>query len=133
MSELYKRGFIEVAKRVDNLSVQLLYVDDSETGDVFISDFRELGYEYQNLCGDYFIRCEKCGKLVKDNKYKKRKYCNDCSTYIPQNTKLVECVDCGKSFIVSSKNTKTCRCEDCQNKKNSKDSAIRMRKHRSVS
>ena len=34
--------------------------------------------------------------------------------------KVVKCVDCGKDIVIGALNTKTCRCEECQNEANKK-------------
>lgn len=77
------------------------------------------------------LQCQKCGAYFeKDknilNKNKKkdaakkqkqrimRKYCDYCAAYHKQHKKIVTCVDCGVEFVVSSKDTKTCRCEKCK-------------------
>lgn len=106
-------GLLEFPKRLDNLSSRVTYVDDSGNNILFISDFRELGYEYLNYLGGNFTRCSECGRLFRNNKRKDKKYCKDCIGYSPS-TKIINCVDCGKAVEVESKNTKTCRCNSCQ-------------------
>jgi DNA-directed RNA polymerase subunit RPC12/RpoP len=81
---------------------------------LFISDPRELGYEYLAYKGDNFIRCADCGILTRGNKNGTKRYCKDCSGYTPQETKIITCVDCGKEVFVSPLNTKTNRCPNCQ-------------------
>ena len=55
---------------------------------------------------------------------KNKKYCKECVKhnpyYIPLKTKKIVCIDCGIEFEVESKNTKTCRCENCQHENNKK-------------
>lgn len=120
MGRLYRSGLIELAKRIDNLSVRVTFADSDATyysrdeGDLFISDFRELGYEYLYANGGNFIRCAECGILVRGNKQHTKKYCKDCAGYTPIKTKRIICSDCGRAFEVSSLNSKTTRCEDCQ-------------------
>ena len=81
------------------------------------------------------LQCQKCGAyfekdnnmLEKNNKRDaskkpkrrmKRKYCDYCATYHKRAQKIVTCVDCGKEFVVKSKDTRTCRCEECKQAKN---------------
>jgi hypothetical protein len=95
---------------------------------------KELFEERFNNGDNRIIKCEKCGVyFVKEKplpkktlqksmrkrnsiKYGSYKYCEYCRKYHKHNKKLVVCIDCGKEFIVKSCDTKTCRCEECQNK-----------------
>lgn len=114
LGELYQRGLLELPKRIDNLSVKVTYMNNDSENVLFISDFRELGYEYLKYKGENYTRCKKCGILVKNNKAKTKKYCKDCTGYKPMGIKIIKCVDCGESFVVSAKNNKTCRCDTCK-------------------
>jgi len=120
MHVLYAGGYFNVAKQVDNLSVQVNFVDnDIVDGSIFIDDFRELGYEYLfHVKKENFIRCRECGILTRNNKMNNRKYCKKCACYTPIEYKEVICVDCGKSIIVNSLNKRTIRCDNCQYKIN---------------
>lgn len=112
--ELYKLGLIEFTKRIDNLGIRVCFVDNEGEGKIFISDFRELGYEYLLYRGENFIRCGECGILTRGNKAGTKHYCTNCVSYTPIETKKIICIDCGKEFITTSKNTKSTRCPDCQ-------------------
>ena len=63
--------------------------------------------------GENFIRCVKCGALVKP-KTTWQKYCVKCQKYSPINIKTITCIDCGKEVEVDGivKNKK--RCDECQ-------------------
>lgn len=117
---LYKRGFVELAKRIDNLNLKIMYIDketvdfSTSNGDVFISDFRELGYEYLKYLGENIVSCKKCGVLIRGNKNGTKKYCKECVCYTPKQEKLIVCVDCGKEFLISGSNKRTCRCDNCK-------------------
>ena len=89
------------------------FINDDSEEELFISDFRELGYEYLLYKGENLIRCADCGILTRGNKTGTKKYCKDCATYTPQGSKTVVCVDCGKEFEVDAKDNQTCRCKDC--------------------
>lgn len=106
---------ISVSKKNTNRNVKLNFLDLSGEKELFISDFRELGYEYLLYKGGKFIRCDKCGKLIR--KIGTKKYCPDCLNdnpyYDPIETKIIKCIDCGKELEVDSKDTKTERCNDC--------------------
>lgn len=64
------------------------------------------------ICNRYSIQCEKCGERFIPNAPNK-KLCDKCGAYIPQETKTIICVDCGKEVVVDSKDNETCRCEEC--------------------
>lgn len=113
MNSLYQKGLIEFPRKVDNLSCRVKFINDDSEPVLSIDDFRELGYEYQLFCGENFVRCKECGRLIRGNKNNTKKYCKDCAGYIPQETKTVVCVDCGKEFEVNSKNNMSCRCDEC--------------------
>ncbi|SHO53685.1 hypothetical protein [Anaerocolumna xylanovorans] len=77
--DLRNTGLIKMNKLVDNLSVNVCYIDKEASEEVLkIMDFHNLGYEYLVYCGEKFIRCNKCGTLVKQNKQNNRLYCNEC-------------------------------------------------------
>ena len=114
LGKLIHSGLVEFAKRIDNLNLKVLFVDDESKKKFMVNDFRDLGNEYLYRIGENYIRCAECGKLIKNNKNSTKKYCNTCAAYIPQEIKTIKCVDCGKIVFVNSNNNKTCRCEDCQ-------------------
>lgn len=71
--------------------------------------------------------CQRCGKEFahyNDTKQeKRRKYCKECAVAVHNekaldDIKIIQCIDCGIDVEVSLKNTKTCRCKECQNKYN---------------
>lgn len=112
LHKLYELGLIEFAKKIDNMGIKVKFIDDCDET-LFVSDFRELGYEYLKYCGEDYIRCEKCGILIKDNKAHTKKYCEECVKYQPIMRKKIVCVDCGKEFFVSSMNNRSERCDEC--------------------
>lgn len=80
-NKLKELGLIEYAKKVNNLNIQVLYIDDDSTKKLLISDFRKLGYEWRLYKGEKYIKCTVCGILVK-NTNGKRKYCKECAKNI---------------------------------------------------
>lgn len=113
INQLYQLGLIEFPKRNDLLNIRVTFIDKQGDEELFVSDFRELGYEYLKYKGEDFIRCQECGILIRQNKNKTKKYCKNCAGYTPQETKKIICVDCGREFEVDSKNNKSCRCDEC--------------------
>lgn len=112
IGELWQQGLLEFSKRNDNLNCRVTFIDNDGEEELFISDFRELGYEYQKYKGENFIRCAECGILTRGNKNGTKKYCSDCSTYTPQSSKRIVCVDCGNEFE-SHPSSRKIRCEGC--------------------
>ena len=81
------------------------------------NDYDDLAYTYlAYLTPHKFRRCVSCGGWMRRDS-KDRRICKDCADkgVEEQNTvKVVQCIDCGKAVYVSTLNTKTCRCEECQ-------------------
>ena len=107
-------GLIEKGKKGKIGNYRVAFVDKDGQNELFIDDFRELGYEYLKYCGQNFIRCAECGVLTRGNKAGTKRYCSSCVAYTPMITKKVTCVDCGEEFEVNSKNNKSKRCFFCQ-------------------
>ncbi len=106
-------SLLELPKRNDNLNSRVTFVNDNSHKALFVSDFRELGYEYLMYRGEDFIRCDKCGILTRNNIRKNKKYCSNCASYTPQKIKTITCIDCGKEFVVVSKDSHSQRCKAC--------------------
>ena len=116
---LKEAGFIEIPKRVDKVNLRVTFAEGDKKPVLFISDFRELGLQYNNYMGygDYF-KCEKCGITVKANK-KNANVKNLCKSCLNERkTRDVICVDCGAIFTVDARVTIKCRCDDCQKIRN---------------
>lgn len=113
LGQLNQLSLLEFPKKNDNLSSRVTYINDDSEKVLFVSDFRELGYEYLKYKGENFIRCRECGILIRNNKSGTKKYCHACAGYIPMETKSIICVDCGEEFEVSALNNQTNRCEKC--------------------
>lgn len=117
LGELYRKSLLELPKRIDNLSVRVTYIDNESENVLFISDFRELGYEYLKYKGDDFIRCQDCGILIRNNKAGTKKYCSNCVGYTHKpKFKTINCIDCNTEFIVPSNVGNKKRCDECQQK-----------------
>lgn len=79
LNQLRELGLIEFAKKVSNLNIRVLFLNDKEGEEkLFVSDFRKLGYEWKVYNGEKYIRCAGCGILVK-NTNGKRRYCENCA------------------------------------------------------
>lgn len=51
---------------------------------------------------------------IVDSKQGRNKKIAISAGYVPQEYKIITCVDCGKDVRVSARNTKTCRCQNSQ-------------------
>ena len=69
---------VEYAKKVNNLNIRVMFVDEHSRQKLLITDFRKLGYEWKLYKGEKYIRCSSCGILVK-RKTNNQKYCKDCA------------------------------------------------------
>ena len=112
---LYRKGLIRLSNMF-NASYRVEFLDEESDGVLFISDFRELGYEYRKYKGENFVHCAECGILIKGSKNQIRKYCAICKDPEPQIVKAGTCIDCGDLFWLKSKNNRSKRCPACQNK-----------------
>lgn len=110
------------------------FVDDSSEPVITLNedDYKELAYAYLNYKNGGYKHCKGCGKLFKMHKSSPgRLYCKDCGQKEEHSEfKIIKCIDCGADVVVSVLNTKTCRCEECQNaalKQSWKDASQRYR------
>lgn len=129
INDLYNCGFVNVSKNVGKPNIQVNFVDNESDTVLTIARLKDLGKEYLMFCGEDYIRCQKCGTLVKNYK-NTNKYCKTCGQYQPIETKTVVCVDCGKEFIIDAKDNQTIRCNDCYKNYRRKYKAIAERNRR---
>ncbi len=80
LGKLRESGRIAYAKKINNLNIQVLYMDDDSEEALFVSDFRKLGNEWRLFHGENYFRCTSCGILTK-RKNNSQKYCRDCSEH----------------------------------------------------
>lgn len=114
LNKLYLLGLVEFPKKNDNLNYRITFIDNDGDEELFISDFRELGYEYLNYLGEDFIRCGECGILTRPSENNQKKYCEKHkSKKEKQIEKIIFCIDCGDPIEVASKDNQTNRCYKC--------------------
>ena len=80
-AELRNAGFIRFSKKIDNLNVQVCFMESGKTG-MHIQDFRNLGYQYMKHYGGQYFECVNCGLTVKMQepaKGRPQKYCPNCA------------------------------------------------------
>lgn len=88
-SELFGRlrelGMIRFSKKVDNLNVQVTFIEDGKA-EIPVSDYRNLGNQYMMHFGGPFYECQNCGIVVRESKMDRRgrhpKYCPSCAIEI---------------------------------------------------
>ena len=119
--EIVQRGLLGYPKKNDTQCLIVNFIsDDDVVLELDEMDCQELAYVYLNWKNDGkgYTRCQKCHRLIKQSKTKPRKYCEECTKYEPIGEKTVICVDCGVELKVGAMNTKTLRCEACQEQAN---------------
>lgn len=77
LARLRELGFIEYAKKISNLAIRVLDLEESGEKKLLVSDFRTLGYEWRAYKGENYIRCAGCGILTRKRKGTS-KYCSAC-------------------------------------------------------
>lgn len=78
-------GMTEYSKRVDNNSIHVLFIGGTEVA-MNITDFRNLGYQWNMYHGEPYYVCGDCGltgkmnepSKVGDSRGRKREYCDSC-------------------------------------------------------
>jgi hypothetical protein len=118
---IVQSGALGYPKKNDTkcLIVNCINNDDEVVLDLNDVDCEELAYIYLNWKngGKGYVRCELCGKIMKQSKKQHNRFCHECLEIVgdvPDDMKVIQCIDCGKMVHVSVLNTKTCRCEECQ-------------------
>ena len=118
---IVQHGLIGYPKKNDTKCLIVKFIDDGDAElDLSELDCQELAYAY--MCwknnGDGYGRCEYCKRLIKKSKTKPQRFCESCSQIVgnvPDDKKVIECIDCGTPVYVSMFDSATCRCDICQN------------------
>lgn len=82
INKLLQLDLIELQDKNNNSNVMVKFIKNDEEL-LIVSDFRELGYEYQKYKGENFIRCAECGILTRGSKNGMKRYCKKCCNIIP--------------------------------------------------
>ncbi len=117
----YKEGLLKQNFSIGYNALTAAFVnhDDDEvvlTLDEY--DYLELAYAFLNYKNGGYKRCKMCGRWFKP-KNMHEWYCS-IHKIMHENCdeKEIECIECGKNFLVPSKNNRSFRCEECQRKRN---------------
>lgn len=81
---LKELGMIQFSKKIDNVNVRVCFAEDDDV-ELYITDMRNLGYQYLKYCGEPYFECENCGITVKEDNPvsgRKQKYCKSCAVEI---------------------------------------------------
>lgn len=122
MQFAYDRGVLSRHSRAASIEKKVLFVSNDESDEVVLrlkeNDFKDLAYTYLAYkTPRQFRRCVVCNCWMKKDS-KDRRLCKECAdkeTKESNTVKIIQCDDCGQSVYVSVFDTKTCRCEECQN------------------
>ena len=82
--QLRDAGLIRFSKRIDSLSVEVLFGEAGEDA-VTVTDFRNLGYQYMHHMGEPYFECQHCGlteKIRTPERGRPPKYCPTCAVEI---------------------------------------------------
>lgn len=112
LKEMMKANVFSMSKRDDNVNMKVNFVDEHSEVVLFITDTRELAYEYMRYCGENIVPCKECGKLIKGNKQNTKTTCKHCLSYETIDEKRIKCIDCGEEFSASSM-SRAERCDGC--------------------
>ena len=78
LNDLKSNGYISFSSKNDNLNMKINFIDNVNDPILYITDFRELGYEYLNYIKDgKFTRCKICNRLIRKTS-KNIQYCTEC-------------------------------------------------------
>lgn len=92
--ELSNLGYIRFSRQVDNLNVQVLFMDN-EPPVLYIHNFDNLGYQYLKYHGDpYYYECCNCGVTEKRKDLNSRppKYCPSCAGEIARKNRIASAI-----------------------------------------
>lgn len=87
INDLWQMDYIGYSRVVDNINMNVKIVDDNSEEVLFVTDFRNLGNQYMRYCGEKFIECQCCGKVVRQNK-NVQKYCSECADEVHRQQKI---------------------------------------------
>lgn len=77
--ELYRLELIKFSKKNTNTNICVNYIHDESDTAIEITKICDLGKEYALHCGEKYIRCSQCGRLISKGKNGKVRYCKECA------------------------------------------------------
>jgi hypothetical protein len=90
LHDMKESGMLRFSKKVDNLNIQVQFMQPDSPTILHISDFRNIGNQYLLYCGEKYFRCAHCGLTIK-RRVHAHKYCSDCAAemYIKKSVESV--------------------------------------------
>ena len=117
LHDLAQEGYINFSGMVSSTNIHVNFIDDGDGLCAEIKDYRNLGWQYEKLCGKKFSVCEKCGAIYPPTQ--KHKLCRDCRSNkkytFASGVVPVRCEKCGKEMFVNINELWFGRlCADCK-------------------
>ena len=78
LNDLRELGLVRFSNKVDNINTKVLCIDQDGEPVLYITDYRNLGYQYMRYCGEPYFECAECGIVIKRTS-NAQKYCCDCA------------------------------------------------------
>lgn len=137
MQFAYDKGVLQRHTWADSTIKKVTFVSHDDADPVILrlneNDFRDLAYTYlAYLTPHRFRKCVVCGGWIKKDS-KDRRLCKECADkgmVEKDMIKTIVCIDCGRPVYISVLNTKTCRCEECQEKANREINKEKCKRYR---
>lgn len=128
--QIVQEGLLGYPKKNDTqcLIVKFINNDDDIGLELNEDDCKELAYAYlqwkdennhkdDDKYNKKYKKCEYCKRLMKNFKKNPKRFCEECSKIlgdVPDDMKVIKCVDCGQLFYVDIRNNNKERCNTCQ-------------------
>lgn len=129
----YREGILKQNFSIGYNALTAAFVDHEEEEIVLTLDeydYLELAYAFLNYKNGGYRRCEVCGRWFR-YKSNAAKYCSiHRPSYELSGEVEIECIECGKRFLVSPLATETCRCEGCQGDYRREYKRLKQREYR---
>lgn len=88
MNRLMRYGVIGFSKIVDNININVRFINDSSDPVMLVDDYRNLGYQYMNhIRAGAYINCQSCGVIIKKTG-RNHRYCAECGAEIKRMQRL---------------------------------------------
>lgn len=116
LGSLAEAGYVAFPYSKKRVNVRPTFIDDSSEVVHVVSDLREIGWQWNQLNGEFYRKCKDCGLLMSPRIYLPRGRCKQC-----EENNLIEyvrCEDCNTLFMRLKTTATKIRCLVCQHKRN---------------
>lgn len=102
LHDLAEEGFISFSGRVSSTNIHVDFIADKSEYAIELYDHRNLGWQYEKICGKKFSVCEKCGVVYPfDSKHVLCRSCRGGNKYqFRSGVVPTKCEKCGKEIFV---------------------------------